>query len=331
MRAILTLAIIVLSLHAVAAEQPFSIDAPGQREVLVTMASLLESRYVDADRGRVLAEGLRRGAESGRWAHLDDPEEFAEELTRYLRQETGDGHLGLDFSAEELPEDNASAEEAYNEAETERWYGAHLNYGFERIERLDGNIGYLDLRVFAPTMMAGDVAAAAMTLLAQSQALIIDLRRNGGGHGEMSHLIMAYLLDGSREVSGAYNRPRDERTHAMTPAWVPGRHYGGTKPVYVLISKRTFSAAEGFAYDLQALGRAVVVGEPSGGGAHPFEYRRVHPHFVLSLAEGRSINPVTGGNWQGTGVIPDVQVPAEDALRTALKLARAEKTMSQPQ
>jgi C-terminal processing protease CtpA/Prc len=103
---------------------------------------------------------------------------------------------------------------------------------------------------------------------------------------------------------------------------VPGRRFGGARPVYVLTSKNTFSAAEGFAYDLKALNRVKVVGQRSGGGAHPFQYRRVHPHFVLSLAEGRSINPITGGNWQGTGVAPDVEVPAEQALEVALKMAR---------
>lgn len=106
---------------------------------------------------------------------------FAESITEYLRGASGDGHLGLDYSEDQLPPDSAAAEEAYSKAETERWYGAHLNYGFEKVQRLDGNVGYLDLRVFAPTAMAGDVAAAAMTLLAQSNALIIDLRNNGGG------------------------------------------------------------------------------------------------------------------------------------------------------
>ncbi|MGH8194783.1 MAG: S41 family peptidase [Woeseiaceae bacterium] len=306
-----------------AADGQFSLDAADRKEVIAATASLLENRYVYADRGKALADELRRSAESGEWAHIADAQAFAEAMTAYLREASGDGHLGLEFSEDELPQDKAAAEEGYSDAETERWYGAHLNHGFERIERLPGNVGYLDLRVFAPTAMAGDVAAAAMTLLAQSDALIIDLRNNGGGHGEMAHLIMAYLFRESREVSGSYHRPTDQHTRAMTPAWVPGRRYGEERPVYVLISDSTFSAAEGFAYDLQALGRAVVVGEPSGGGAHPFEYRRVHPHFVLSLAEARSINPITGGNWQGTGVQPDVRVPADKALDEALELAHA--------
>lgn len=220
--------------------------------------------------------------------------------------------------------DYAAAEASYSAAEMERRYGKHLNHGFEKIERLPGNVGYLDLRVFAPTGMAGDVAAAAMTLLAQSDRLIIDLRKNGGGDGAMAQLIAAHLLNESHEMSGSYNRPQDKYTRRTTPAWVPGRRYGGAKPLYILISEQTFSAAEGFAYDLQALGRAVIVGERSGGGAHPFEYRRVHAHFVLSLAEGRSVNPITGGTWQGTGVTPDVPVPAGKALGQALELIRRE-------
>jgi hypothetical protein len=325
MKAAVTIILLAMSAHAAvaAADGRFSLEAADRKEVIEATASLLENRYVYADRGEVVAEELRRKAESGKWQHIGDPEAFAEALTAYLREASGDGHLGLAFSEDLLPEDNAAAEAGYGAAEMERWYGAHLNHGFEKIERLPHNIGYLDLRVFAPTAMAGDVAAAAMTLLAQSDALIIDLRNNGGGHGEMAHLIMAYLLAGSREVSGNYHRPTDEHTRAMTPVWVPGRRYGEGRPVYLLISGRTFSAAEGFAYDLQALGRAVVVGEPSGGGAHPFEYRRVHPHFVLSLAEARSINPITGGNWQGAGVQPDVRVPADKALDKALELAHA--------
>jgi C-terminal processing protease CtpA/Prc len=102
---------------------------------------------------------------------------------------------------------------------------------------------------------------------------------------------------------------------------VPGRRFGPTKPVYVLTSHKTFSAAEAVAYDLQALKRAVIVGETTGGGANPFEYRRVHPHFAVDLPESRSVNPITGTNWQGTGVKPDVEVPAEQALDKALELA----------
>lgn len=204
----------------------------------------------------------------------------------------------------------------------ERWYGARVNHGVERIERLDGNVMLLELTVFPPAAMAGDVIAAAMNVVAQGDALIIDLRRNGGG-AETANLVTGYLLDeGGQPLSGTYDRPSNRLRANTSPAWVPGRRFGGTKPLYILTSRQTFSAAEALAYNLQALGRAVIVGEVTGGGAHPYEYRRVHRHFALDLPEGRSVNPITGGNWQGTGVHPDVETPADQALDRALALAR---------
>lgn len=297
------------------------LDRRTRTEVLTASADLLERRYVDAARGRVMADAIRADASRDRWSSLRSPQAFAEAVTLRLRELSHDGHLGLSHSEKAVPADEG--ERRYDAAEHERWYGAHVNHGFEQVSRLPGEIGYLDLRVFPPPAMAGDMAPAAMTLLAQSKALVIDLRKNGGGHGEFGNLLASYLFDGAAQpMSGAYDRPSDKHTYATTPVWAPGRRLGSGKPVFILIGPRTFSAAEAFAYDLQALGRATIVGEPSGGGAHPFKYRRVHPHFVLSLAEGRSVNPITGGNWQGVGVKPDVLVPQAQALDRALELAR---------
>lgn len=294
--------------------------------VVEQTAALLEERYVYPDRGRELATALRRDIAQGRWATRMEPEAFAKAVTHRLRELSGDGHLVLDYSKQALEEDDKEAEAGFTTAEMERWYGPQLNHGFESVERLDKGIGYLDLRVFAPTEMAADMAQGAMTLLAQSPALIIDLRRNGGGMEDMVALLAGYLLDGSQPLSGTYHRPSDRLTPLHSPGDVPGRRFGGEKPLYILISDRTFSAAEHFAYDLQALGRAVIVGAPSGGGAHPFEYRRVGRHFVLGLPESRSVNPITGTDWEGHGVQPDVPAPADLALEVALELAEAQIT-----
>lgn len=292
-----------------------------RRAVIERIAELLRTRYVDAEKGRVLAGRLLADADAGRWDAGVDPERFAESMTEYLRQTSGDGHFRVDYLSKGLPEPTDPTYAANN---LERWYGAGVNHGFEEIRRLDGNIGYLNLRAFAPVSMAGDVAAAAMTLLAQSDALIVDLRANGGGYRDMVELLAGYLVDRQQELSGTYNRPAGRTTHSSTPAWVPGRRFGGTKPLYILISRKTFSAAEQFAYDLQAAGRAVVVGETSGGGAHPFEYRQVGERFMLWLPEGRSLNPITGTDWEGSGVQPDVAVAADQALERAQALARTE-------
>ena len=295
-----------------------SLDEADRREIIDNTATLLETRYVDPEKGAMLARSLPRAAEQ--WTTITDPEEFASVVTDWLRAHSGDGHLGLSHSVE--PISLGAGEEAFSAAEMERWYGAHVNHGVQKIERLDGNIMLLELRVFPPPAMAADVIAAAMTVVAQGDALIIDLRNNGGG-AETANLVTGYLLDeGGQPLTGTYDRPSDEFRANTSPSWVPGRKFGGAKPLFILTSHRTFSAAEALAYNLQALGRATIVGETTGGGAHPFEYRRVHEHFALDLPEARSINPITGTNWQNVGVQPDVRVAADKALAVALDLAR---------
>jgi len=312
-RSLIALALFVIPTLAPAAP----VTATDQNQILTATATLLRERYVDPELGARVAADLMRQAD--RWRQVTQADAFADAVTAWLRTSSGDGHLALAYSAQEIPTGDAAT---FTEAEIERYYGSHLNHGVQKIERLDGNIMLLDLRVFPPTAMAGDVISAAMTLVAQGDALIIDLRNNGGGM-ETANLITGYLLDEpSQALSGRFDRPTGTHHANMSPVWVPGRRFGGTKPLYILTSSRTFSAAEAVAYDLQALGRAVIVGETTGGGANPFEYRRVHPHFALSLPESRSINPHTGSNWQGTGVTPDIAVPASEALERASTLAR---------
>ena len=308
--------VLALLLAVPAAARDFS--AAEQADVIRAAAALIEQRYVDPDRATGIAAELRRLARS-RPASMEG-EAFAQEMTGLFRSVSGDGHLGLSYSETPIPEDGGDAQ--FSAAEMAKWYGPQLNHGVEKIERLEGNVMLLDLRVFPPVEMGADVFAAAMTVVAQGDALIIDLRENGGG-AETADLLTGYLVEGGSPLTGSYDRPSDTRRHASSPVWVPGRRFGSSKPLYVLTSRRTFSAAEAFAYNLQALGRATVVGDVTGGGAHPFEYRRVHPHFADDLPEGKSINPITGTNWEGVGVKPDVAVPADEALAKALELARA--------
>ena len=311
----LAFTMVLLSLAASARALPIS--AEDRATVIRNGSDLLEQRYVNPEAGKRLADKLRQSAPM--WSEIRDAKQFADAMTQWLRRESGDGHLGLSFSEKPIPADQG--DESFSTAEMERWYGAHLNHGIEKIERLTGNVILIDLRVFPPADMAGDVFAAAMTVAAQGDALIIDLRRNGGG-SETANLLTGYLVEPGSPLSGSYDRPSNTHKANVSPSWVAGRRFGTEKPLFILTSKRTFSAAEAVAYDLQALKRAVIVGEVTGGGAHPFAYRRVHPHFALDVPEGKSINPITGGNWQGVGVKPDVAVPADQALDRALALAR---------
>ncbi|MEO1242474.1 MAG: S41 family peptidase [Pseudomonadota bacterium] len=290
--------------------------------VLNAVITHLETDYADETVGLRSAEALKMQAATGAFEEQSSGEEYANALSEALQALTGDGHLNIEYSDEELSESD-NAIETYSAAEMERWYGAHLNYGVERVERLEGHIGLIDLRVFAPIDMGADTVTAAMNVVAHMDGLIIDLRNNGGGIGDMANLVASYLFDAEpRPLTGIYDRPSDTLTQQYTQSYVPGDRFGKDKPVYVLISPKTFSAAEALAYDLQALGRATIVGEASGGGAHPFEYIRIHPHFILWSVTAKSVNPITGGNWQGVGVQPEVVVPADDALDEALKRIR---------
>jgi C-terminal processing protease CtpA/Prc len=325
MRLLIVAAIVLLAAPTARAAEVTQAD---RASVVTAVVSHLESEYVDLTVGRKAAQQLRRRFNAAALRKAGTGAEFAEALTRALREETGDGHLKVEFSEAALSEDTKTADEKFSAQEMERYYGAHVNFGVQKAQRLEGNVGLLELSVFPPAAMGGDTVAAAMQVLAHTDALIIDLRRNGGG-GDSVALVASYLFDDvfddRKPLSGIYDRPSGVTQQQFTLPYVPGTRFGAKKPVFILISKRTFSAAEAFTYDMQALKRATVVGEPSGGGAHPFNYRRIHSHFVLWSVTQKSVNPITGANWQGTGVQPDVVVDPKDALDRAVALIAASR------
>lgn len=294
-----------------------------RKAVIDAVIAHLDTDYILPEAGRRGAQQLRKARDARELGVPKQGDAFAKQLTELLRESTGDGHLTVEYSEKALAE-HPQQDAAFLAQENERYYGAHVNFGVKKAERLEGNIGLLELTVFPPSSMGGATVAAAMQVIAHTDALIIDLRKNGGGSDTVA-LVASYLFDEQQQLSGIYHRPADKLQQHYTQAYVPGAKFGGAKPVFVLTSKRTFSAAEALTYDLQALKRATVVGEPSGGGAHPFSYQRIHPHFVLWSVKEKSVNPITGTNWQGTGVQPDVRIEADKALEKALELIRQRK------
>lgn len=306
-------------LHVAGPVNAAPVEKEEQRTALREAARLIEDRYVAVERlDKLVAalEELEREVTT-----TVEGEDFAATVTARLREVSGDGHLGLSYSEQPIAEPEKTSEQLTLNDDFEQWYGAPVNNGVEKIERFEGNIMLLDLRAFPPPSMGAETIAAAMNVVAQGEALIIDLRRNGGG-AETVLLVMGYLVDPGSPFMSTYDRPSDSWTHQSVPDWVPGKRFGSEKPLYVLTSKRTFSAAEALAYSLQAMGRGTIVGEVTGGGAHPFEYRKVSTHFALDLPEAMSCHPLTGTNWQDVGVTPDVAAAREEALDTALRLAR---------
>jgi C-terminal processing protease CtpA/Prc len=199
-----------------------------------------------------------------------------------------------------------------------RQMGRLDNFGIHRVERLDGNVGYLDVRRVPVPANAGPAISAAMELVAGTYALIIDLRRNGGGAPEGVVYWCSHLVDEQppTHLNDIFRGDTGETHQFWALPYVPGPRYLD-RPVYVLTSSRTFSGGEDFAYTLQALGRAEVIGETTGGGAHPTRPFPVSAAVHIAVPFARSINPVTGTNWQGTGVVPDIAVPEAQAYDTA--------------
>ncbi len=191
------------------------------------------------------------------------------------------------------------------------------NFGIRRVERLDGNVGYLDVRRVPVPANAGPAITAAMELVAGTYALIIDLRQNHGGSPEGVVYWCSYLLEEHpTHLNDIFHADTGETRQFWALPYVPGTRYVD-RPVYVLTSSHTFSGGEDFAYTLQALGRAEVIGETTGGGAHPTRPFPISPAVHIGIPFARSINPVTGTNWQGTGVVPDVAAPQEQAYDVA--------------
>ena len=327
--AVLAAALIALA-PACAGAQPMmpnppdiAVDAATRAEVLDRSSAVLERSYIFDDVAKRATAALRAKLAAGEYDRLDGAKAFAAAVTRDLQEVTHDKHLRLLYSHEPV-RDRPPPDAAEDRADPRRdAFLRTINHGFERAERLDGNIGYLEVRSFVSGAAAAEATiAGAMAFLADTDALIVDVRRNGGGDPETVALLSSYLFDQRTHLNDLYWRERGRTDEFWTRDEVKGRRYGQQKPVYVLTSARTFSGAEEFANNLKALKRATIVGETTGGGAHPGGTQRVGEHFALWVPTGRAINPVTKTNWEGTGVVPDVAVPADEALEKAKALAR---------
>jgi C-terminal processing protease CtpA/Prc len=177
-------------------------------------------------------------------------------------------------------------------------------------------VGLLDFSMFDSSPEANAKISEAMNRLSDTDALIIDLRRCRGGARNTITLLMSYLFDKSVHLSDAYDRISDSTDESWSHASVPGRRYAH-KDVYILTSNFTFSAAEDVSYTLKNLRRATIVGETTGGGAHPVTGRRLNDHFFVMVPYARYVSPITGTNWEGVGVEPDIKTPAAHALKVA--------------
>ncbi len=297
------------------------VSAADRAQVIQAATRELNERYVFEDVAKKVGESLSQKHKANEYNGLDDAVKFAARLTDDIQAITKDKHIRVRYSASPLPERKQAQAPTESEIIAEKKDAARRNFGVERVERLPFNVGYIDLRGFEPADWAGEAISAAMSLVANTEALIIDLRKNGGGDPATVALMTSYLLDERTHLNSFYYRDANKTEQYWSHDWVPGKRFGGKRPVYVLTSKRTFSGAEEFSYNLKNLKRGTIIGETTGGGAHPGEVSRLTAHFTMFVPNGRAINPISKTNWEGVGVEPDVKVAADDALRVAQLIA----------
>lgn len=300
-----------------AADDQQTIDSDDQLLWIDSISATMKTGYIFEDVADKMEKFVREQYQKGIYKELTDPNEFARKLTEDLQSVSKDRHLGVRCPPPPVLNDICNNEPTDADLERFREERAYNNYAFRTVERLTGNIGYLKFDGFSNTEDAGATAIAAMNFLGHVDALIIDLRENGGGSPSMIQLISSYFFDEKKHLNSFYIRDGDINEQFWTQEYVVGPRMSNID-LYVLTSDYTFSAAEEFTYNLKNMKRATIIGETTGGGAHPVE---THCYeglpFVFRLPYGRAINPISGTNWEGTGVEPDIKVDADDAFEVA--------------
>ena len=335
------IALIVLSSVSQRAYAQVIIASPGKKSpldgktrtaIIDSITTVLNEVYVFPEKADEMEAYLQKRLKSGEYDKITDIDAFAQVLTEDMRSICHDRHL----SVQPLPPPRPGRQDDSTTEERQKRFIERLrseNFGFKKIEIFPENIGYLDLRMFVDAVFAGETAVAAMNFLSNTDAVIIDLRQNGGGSPSMIQLIMSYFFDEPVHLNSFYIRKDNSTKQFWTQAQVQGPRMPDV-PIYILTSHFTFSAAEEFTYNFKNLKRATIIGETTGGGAHPTEAHAFPGLPVqISVPFGRAINPISGTNWEGTGVEPDIVVPAEKALFRARKeiirerIAREEDAM----
>jgi hypothetical protein len=297
-----------------------------------TISSVLNKEYISVDLARKMNAFIYARLDSGKYNGFKNSEALGNQLTEDLRSISHDKHLTIFVDYQRMREESKKKKTAQTMeiATAESKWLQERNYGFTELKILDGNIGYLNLKNFDATTYAGETAAAAMCFLNCTKAIIIDLRENSGGSPNMIQLLISYFYkDQPIHINDFYVRSTNETKQIWTLPYVPGKKLD-RQPLYILTSLHTFSAAEGFSYCLKNLNRATIVGETTGGAAHPCFTMAVSDSFSITIPNTIVIDPLTHTDWEGTGVKPDVTVIADRALlKTQLlileKLMKEEK------
>jgi Peptidase family S41/N-terminal domain of Peptidase_S41 in eukaryotic IRBP len=293
------------------------IDGATRDQVIEAAISKLTQRYIFPEKAVEIVKQLRSEIARGDFANVTSAEKLANKLTDSLQKSSKDKHLEIRYFEEAIVEETPNQNQASAGTDKEKFDFMRKNFGFEKVDRLQCNIGYIDLRTFVPPEMDAERITAAMSLLSETWALIIDLRKNGGGTPEGVALISSYFFDERTHLNDIYELETNKIEERWTTEKVAGKKYGTARKIYILTSEDTFSAAEDFAYTMKNTKRATLVGETTGGGANAGNRHRLNAHFMMNVPDARPISPITKTNWEGVGITPDIAVSTKKSLDVA--------------
>lgn len=310
--------ILLFSLSGQAQKKTTVLTKAEKEQAIEKICQLLNRFYVFPEIATQMEKHIKTKLTEGAFEKITDPDEFVNYMTKELRSICHDKHLGMYIGSnpEEQIKEDQNLERIIKKLKNEKF-----NYGLNKVEILDGNVGYMNIQSVMYSEEAMEVVSSALKFLSNTDAIIFDLRINNGGDPGYMAYIFSYFFDKPTHINSIYWRDRDRTDEFWTHGKILGKKMVDI-PVYVLISHKTFSGAEEFAYDLQVLKRATIIGEVSAGGANPAATWVVYKDLRISIPFGRAINPITGTNWEGVGVKPDIEVSADKALEVAIENAK---------
>ena len=303
-----------------AAQSEVTIDHDFQKEAIETLSQLILENYVYEDVAQKTVAHLQSESTIQSFQDQKDLKSFAEALTKAVQSINKDKHMRIRPARPRKAPENTP----------ERMIEDHLHRleqsredmaGFKSVQRFDGNVGYLEIFGFAGVQIGAPAADRYMYLLSTADAIIIDLRKNGGGDPSMVQYLCSYFFEDKVHLNSLYWREGDHTEEFWTLEQVGGKKLPEV-PLFVLTSSRTFSGAEEFAYNMQTRERATLIGETTGGGANPGGIYRINSQLSVFIPTGAAINPITKTNWEGVGVVPEVKTTKDEALDKALVLAK---------
>lgn len=312
---IIAIVIVFVSITSLTAQNK-EMTKKDKRQIVQLISENLLETYIDLDFAKEMTSALKSNIKSNRYKSITNPNEFSKIVTQDLQKVSKDLHLKLSFEPKKIAQKKRVMPEEMKikRAQMMAMRMAEINYGFTEVKVLNGNIGYLNLRMFADIKYAKYAATAAMSFLNNTNAIIIDLRTNGGGVPSMMQLLSSYFT-GAKPIllSNFYERKTNSKTQLYTFETIDGKRMTN-KPLYILTSKKTFSAAEAFTYTLKHLGKAVVVGEITKGGANRTKTINLNNNFSISIPYIKSIHPVTKSNWEVVGIQPTIKTSEKEAF-----------------